>query len=149
MSASSGKLLRSVIPDLNASVGGLLLPLAFSPYDWSWLAPVSLLLLFASWLNATPLRALARGYWFGLGQFGLGVSWVYFSMHDFGGASVLEAIALTVVFVLVLALYPALAGWLAVRLFGGTAKYIKLLLVFPAVWVLLEWFRGWFLTGFP
>src|SRR5690606_40014709 len=26
---------------------------------------------------------------------------------------------------------------------------VHLLLVMPAAWVLLEWFRGWFLSGFP
>ena len=141
--------MRKLIPYLLALLGGLLLPLAFAPFGWSWLAPVCLFLLFASWLNATPLQALARGYLFGMAQFGVGISWVYNSMHDYGGASALEAGGLTALFVLILSCYPGLAGWLAVRLFGGSGKHIKLLVAFPAFWVIFEWLRGWFIADFP
>ncbi len=141
--------MRLVILNLLALVGGVLLPLAFSPFDWPWLAPVCLALLFASWIRATPLQALARGYLFGLGQFGFGVFWVYHSMHDYGGASPLEAGGLTVLFVLILSFYPALAGWLAVLLFGRLGKRLKLLVAFPAFWVLFEWLRSWFIADFP
>lgn len=140
--------MRPLIPNLLAALGGLLLPLAFSPFDWAWLAPVAIALLFATWLNANPRQALMRGYCFGLGQFGFGVSWVYISIHQYGGANAVEAIGLTALMVAYLALYPALAGWLAVRLFGDTTKPRKLLLAFPACWVLVEWFRGWFFLDF-
>jgi apolipoprotein N-acyltransferase len=133
--------------DALAVLGGLLLPLAFAPFDYPFLAILSLGLLFLSWLNASPRRAFLRGYGFGLGQYGFGVSWVYVSMHDYGGASAPEAVGLTSLFTLFLALYPAAAGWLAVRL-GSGSRITRLVLVFPAVWILVEWFRGWFLTGF-
>lgn len=156
--------------DILAFLGGLLLPLAFSPFDIPVLAVVSLVLLFTGWSLATPRRAFFRGYLFGLGQFGLGVSWVYVSMHDYGGADILEAGGLTALFTLFLALYPAVAGWLAVRVFsaravfpeagspsatagtslpGGEGRAVDSIVVFPAVWILMEWFREWFLTGFP
>lgn len=134
--------------DLLALAAGLIAPLAFAPFDWPYLAILSLSLLFLGWRNATPGRAAARGYLFGLGQFGFGVSWVYLSMHDYGGASVPEAGFLTAVFVLFLALYPALTGYLAVRLAPSDRPPLTLL-IHAAVWVLMEWFRGWFLTGFP
>ena len=141
--------MRQLIPFLLALLGGLLLPLAFSPFDWPWLAPVCLFLLFASWLNATPLQALARGYVFGMAQFGVGISWVYNSMHDYGGANAGEAGGLTALFVLILSCYPGLAGWLAVYLCGSRGKHLKLLLAFPACWVIFEWLRGWFIADFP
>jgi apolipoprotein N-acyltransferase len=136
-----------VLYDALALLGGLLLPLAFAPFNLAFLAVVALLLLFAGWLSATPGRAFRRGYLFGLGQFGFGVSWVYVSMHDYGGAGVLEAGGLTALFTLFLALYPAGAGWLAARLFPG-GPVLRAVAVLPAVWTLLDWFRGWFLTGF-
>ncbi len=141
--------MRRLIPYLLALLGGLLLPLAFSPFDWSWLSAICLVLLFASWLNATPLQALLRGYLFGMAQFGVGISWVYNSMHDYGGANAWEAGGLTTLFVLILSCYPALAGWLAIRLFGDGGKHCKLLLAFPAFWVIFEWLRGWFIADFP
>lgn len=137
-----------VFHDILALLGGLLLPLAFAPFDYAVLAVVGMLFLFATWRDASPGRAFLRGYLFGLGQFGLGVSWVYVSMHDYGGAGVPAAAALTFLFTAFLSLYPALAGWLSRRLFDGSRSF-QLLIVFPAVWILMEWFRGWFLTGFP
>jgi apolipoprotein N-acyltransferase len=63
--------------DLLPAIAGISFTLAFSPFNYAYLAPVALGLLFASWQNVTPKRALLRGYLFGLGSFGLGVSWVY------------------------------------------------------------------------
>lgn len=134
--------------DVLALIGGLLLPLAFAPFEYPFIAVVSLILLFAGWMNATPLRAWVRGYLFGLGQFGFGISWVYVSIHDYGGTDVAVAAGLTTLFVAWWALYPALAGWLAVRWFQG-GRGLRAIAVWPAVWVLVEWFRGWFITGFP
>lgn len=149
-----------VLYDVLALLGGLLLPLSFAPFDIPFLAVIALMLLFAGWLEATPGRAFRRGYLFGLGQFGLGVSWVYVSLHDYGGADLLEAAGLTTLFILFLGLYPGLAGWVAVRYFRCSApregneekpslRATDAIAVFPAVWILMEWFREWFLTGFP
>ena len=138
-----------LMPYMLALLGGLVLPFAFSPFDWPWLAPFCLFLLFAAWLNASPLRALSCGYLFGMAQFGVGISWVNKSMHDYGGATALEAGGLTALFVLILSCYPAFAGWLAVRFYGDQTKPKKLLLAFPAFWVIFEWLRGWFIADFP
>lgn len=133
-----------------ALASGAALPLAFAPFNLYPLAVVCAALLFASWRGVEPRHALLRGALFGLALFGLGVNWVYVSMHDFGGVSAALSVALTALLVVVLAVFPALAAYLAVRLSrraGDSA--IALILIFPAVWTLLEWVRGWFLTGFP
>ena len=69
--------------DFIAAVAGILFTLAFAPFNCAYLAPVALSLLFACWQDSTPRRAMLRSYLFGLGSFGLGVSWVYISIHDF------------------------------------------------------------------
>jgi apolipoprotein N-acyltransferase len=135
-----------------ALAAGALLPLAFAPFNLYPLAVLCPALLFAAWRGAEPRRALLRGYLFGLAQFGLGVNWVYVSMHDFGGVGAALSVLLTALLVAVLAVFPALAGWLSVRLAqraGGAALILPLVLIFPAAWTVLEWVRGWFLTGFP
>lgn len=82
-----------------ALIAGAILPLAFSPFHCYPLAVVSLVLLFASWQNGTIKQAAWRGFLFGIGLFGVGVSWVYVAIHDFGQASVFLAALLTALFV--------------------------------------------------
>jgi apolipoprotein N-acyltransferase len=137
-----------------ALLAGASLPLAFEPFAFIPLAYLAPALLFFLWLDATPRQAFHSGYLFGLGLFGIGVSWVYVAIHDFGYAPVWLAGFLTAVFVAFLALYYGLLGYLAVRLRQRLAglrhhRLLSLLLVFPALWILLEWIRSWFLTGFP
>jgi apolipoprotein N-acyltransferase len=89
---------------------------------------------------------LLRGYLFGLGLFGMGVSWVYVSMHDFGGANPLISGSLTLLFVAFWALFPALAAYVSVKMTSSTGYLIS----FPSIWILIEYFRGYIvLDGFP
>lgn len=138
--------------DVLASIAGLLLSLAFAPFDLLPLAVLSPAILFLLWLHAAPRPAFRLGFAYGLGMFGFGVSWVFVSMYDNGGVSLGLSLFLTSLFVAFLALFPATLGYLVARLCpqeGPSAQCIKLALVFPAAWVLAEWVRGWFLTGFP
>ncbi|MEI6333545.1 MAG: apolipoprotein N-acyltransferase [Methylococcaceae bacterium] len=135
--------------DLLAALAGILFTLAFAPFDYPYLAPLALSLLFASWQNITPRRALIRGYLFGLGSFGLGVSWVYISIHDFGGANWLSSGLLTALFFGFWALFPALAGYFSVKILPDNRTLISVW-VMPVVWLLIEYFRGnCLLNGFP
>ncbi len=131
-----------------ALLGGVLLNFSFAPFNNSALAIVALLLLLLSWLQVSLSKVVWRGYLFGLGQFGTGVYWVYFGIRDLGGTNTVVSAGLTVLLVAYLALYPALVGWITV-VYCKNGKTTRLLLVFPAAWTLLEWLRGWFLTGFP
>ncbi|MDH4133878.1 MAG: apolipoprotein N-acyltransferase [Gammaproteobacteria bacterium] len=134
--------------NLLALVAGAALPLAFAPVSFFPLAILAPAVLFLLWRDASPREAFWRGLYFGWGQFGVGVSWVYVAIHDFGHAPVPLAVLLTALFVSVLAFFPALAGALAARL-PRVPDAWRLGLLFPAVWVLVEWLRGWILTGFP
>lgn len=134
--------------DLAALLAGGLLPLAYAPVGFYPLAILAPAVLFAVWRDAAPRRAARHGFLFGLGQFGVGVSWVYVAIHDFGHSGVPLAVFLTAVFVAVLALFPAALGYTSAR-FYPRADTVKLLLVLPAGWTLAEWVRGWILTGFP
>ncbi len=134
--------------DAFALLAGALLPLAFSPVSVYPLAVLAPALLFLLWRDVTPRRALWRGWLFGAGVNGVGVSWVYVAIHDFGHTGMPPALFLTALFVAFLALYPAVLGYLAVRFLRGPDG-LRLAMVWPAAWTLMEWFRGWFLTGFP
>ncbi len=133
---------------LLAGLLGLAWPLGFAPLAWFWLPPLLLAGLLAL-TEAQPVRtAFQRGYWFGLGAFGAGVSWVQISLADFGGMNQTLAAGATGLFVAYLALYPALA--LSALHYPGLPAVTRRLLLFPVTWVLLaEVARSWFFSGFP
>ncbi|BDZ74051.1 apolipoprotein N-acyltransferase [Methylophaga marina] len=132
-----------------AFMGGAILPLAFSPFNLYPIAILSLILLFASWDNTTPKQAAWRGWLFGLGMFGVGVSWVYVAIHVFGHTSWILAGMLTFLFVAILASYLALFGWLVKKCTSHTFTLFDIALLLPTIWFGFELFKAWFLSGFP
>ncbi len=133
-----------------AFVAGAAAVLGFSPFD-QFLAALGALAVLAHLLVAarTPRAAFAIGYLFGLGLFAAGVSWVYVSLHRFGAMPAPLAAFATLAFCAFLALFPAAAAWLQARVAGRAPPVLRAALAIPAAWVLLEWLRGWILTGFP
>ena len=134
--------------DLLALCAGALLPLAFSPLAIWPLAILSMFLLFWLWERATPRRAAWQGGLFGIGAFSTGIYWVYISLHYYGNAPAAFAVLTTLALVLLMALYPAAAGYLLAR-WMPYSGWCKWLLIAPALWAGLEWIRSWLFTGFP
>lgn len=133
---------------LLAFICGAALPLAYAPFDWY---PFALLCpaLFFHLILGRPRRAAAlRGYLFGLGMFGAGTSWVIVSIHEYGHTPLPLAGFMTLLFVAIMALYPALLAWI----WSGWAPRLRRgmwIAALPVLWVSLEWLRGWLFTGFP
>jgi len=122
--------------------------LSFAPFNLPWLQLLALAVLFGLTTRVGGWRAAALlGFAFGLGWFGVGVSWVYVSMHVYGLMPAPLAAAATLAFCAFLALYPALALGVSQRL--APAAWIRLPLLLPAAWTLGEWLRGTLFTGFP
>jgi apolipoprotein N-acyltransferase len=131
-----------------AAVLGALTVGGFEPFGLFWLPVITLALLIGLWQrHPTPRDSAALGFAFGLGLFLCGASWVYVSLHQFGAMPAALAALATLIFCVILALFPTAAGWLAAH--SGLSGTPYALLVAPALWVLCEWTRGWFLTGFP
>jgi apolipoprotein N-acyltransferase len=130
-----------------SAAAGALSVAGFAPlaaYPLPILALWGLLLL---WRSATPRVAFLAGFAFGAGLFGVGASWVYVSLHDFGAMPAPLAAIGTVAYCAILSLYPAGAGWCFSRLRAGGPAAVAL--AFPALWTLFEWWRGWMFTGVP
>jgi len=141
--AAQGRFASAVI----AFVLGGLAALSFAPAGWYLLIFLCLAGLLHLLDTASPRRALTLGWLFGLGMFGVGVSWVYISLSVYGGMPFWLAAFAVFLFCGILALFPAVAAWAAVRCSG--AGRFRLLLVFPLMWTGVEWVRGWLFTGFP
>jgi len=130
-----------------ALVAGAATVLAFAPIGAYPLELAALALLAHLWMRASPGECFLAGFAFGLGLFGVGVSWIYVSLSQFGGMPPALAALVTLLFCALLALFPAAAGWLQARIPGP--ELARALLLIPASWTLFEWLRGWIFTGFP
>ena len=124
----------------------------FAPLGWFPLLILTLgglyILLGRQADERRPRRGAAlTGWLFGLGFFLVGVSWIFVSLSTFGGMPAPVAALATALFCAAMALYPALAAVLFVRL--APPPGMRRALVFAALWTLTEWLRGWVLTGFP
>jgi apolipoprotein N-acyltransferase len=139
-------------PHAVAFVAGAAAVLGFSPLDFFSAALLALVVLVHLWVQApSPGAAFRYGYFFGLGLYGAGASWVYVSLHRFGAMPMPLAAAATLAWCAFLALFPALAGWIQARIARDSAAPAPLhaVLLVPAAWLLMEWPLSWFLTGFP
>ncbi|WP_448552494.1 apolipoprotein N-acyltransferase [Thalassotalea montiporae] len=127
-------------------IAGLAMVFAYAPYSQWWLSFIVLTCWGTLVHRQTPKLAAVRSYFFGLGWFGAGISWVHVSIDQFGGLPLIASLGLMALLCAYLALFPALAGYLSARC--STNRQLNLLL-FPSIWLLSEWLRGWVLTGFP
>lgn len=128
-------------------VAGALTVLAFAPFNQVWLIYLLIAFIFYTWSLSAPKKALFHGWMFGLGMQGVGISWLYFSLHYHGGSPVFFAVLLVFILASVLAVFTASMGF-CVNRFCKSSKAIKLILLYPAAWALFEWLQGIVLTGF-
>ncbi|WP_172597593.1 apolipoprotein N-acyltransferase [Sulfuriflexus mobilis] len=140
--------LGNKLQNLLAMLAGALSVAAFAPLSLSVLAVLGLLGLFLLIPYEQPRRAAWRGFYFGLGLFGVGTSWVVISIHEFGHSPLPLAVVMTLLMVVYLALFPALFAWAMARTHVNTHPW-RFVLLAPALWVVGEWLRGSLFTGFP
>jgi apolipoprotein N-acyltransferase len=126
---------------------GAALAAAFAPLNLWPLALVCPALLMWLWQDAPPREAARLGFCFSAATFAAGTYWLYVSIHIFGGAPLWLAFALMLGLVAAMGLYHAALGYAVARWLprAGAARW---LIALPAAWLLIEWWRGWFLSGF-
>ena len=132
---------------LLALLAGGLLAAAFAPLNLWPLAVLSPALLMWLWQGATAREAARLGFCFSFATFAAGTYWLYISIHGFGGAPVWLAFVLLIGLVSVMGLYHAGLGYAAARWLPATGA-VRWLIALPAAWLLMDWWRGWFLSGF-
>ncbi len=125
---------------------GATLNLAFAPYRYLAVAPLMLALWYGVLAGVSWRRAGLRGFLFGVGLFAFGVPWTYLTLSRFGGMPPPIAALACALFVSVLSVYIALVamGFGLLRRGDGFDPWL-----FAALWVVGEWVRDVFLTGFP
>lgn len=135
-----------------AALLGALNVLAFAPFG-IW--PIQLLtlaiLLWRLLKTETVKQALLLGWAFGFGWSVCGVYWLYISMHVYGGMPSSITVLAVVLLALFVGLHAAAATGLTVwlRRRWTASGMVTAMAIFPALWALNEWLRGWLFTGFP
>jgi apolipoprotein N-acyltransferase len=133
-------------------IAGALCVFAFAPFGWWPLEILGLATLFYQVLRSSSVKAAALiGWAFVTGWTVAGVHWLYVSMHTYGAMPAPLAAAAVLLLGAAMGLYGAAAmagaAWLRKR--WTLPLPAANLLVFPAMWSLFEWVRGWLFTGFP
>ncbi|MDP1558877.1 MAG: apolipoprotein N-acyltransferase [Nitrosomonas sp.] len=129
-------------------LSGALTVLGFAPFYLFPIPVITLALLLGFWRKSTsPLQAALFGFFFGMGLFSAGVTWIYVSLHDFGAMPMPIAVFSLIILCAYLALFPALSGWILAKL--RIVSPVIWALVAAALWMLFEWLRGSLFTGFP
>jgi len=132
---------------LIAFAAGLIAATAFQPLGLWPAMPIAFAIFLWSLGEAPTLRsALAQGWWFGLGQFVLGLNWIATAFTYQAAMPAWLGWIAVVLLSLYLAVYPGLAAGLAWRWGRGSRPAVTLLLA--AAWIVTEWLRATMFTGF-
>ena len=130
-----------------AAGAGALVACSFAPLDWWPLAVLCPAVLMWLWQGVTRREGAWLGFWFNAGTFAAGTYWLYISIRVLGEAPLFVAFALMLALVVIMGLYHAALGYAVTRWLPATGA-VRWFLGVPAAWLLIEWWRGWFLSGF-
>ena len=123
---------------------------AFAPFAQWWVIYPSFvgLFLLLQTIENSKKQFFTVIFAFNLAMFVATIHWVYVSMALFGGMPTAVSILLLLLLCAYLAVFPSIAIWAATRL-KNTSYTIRYLVAIPVFWLVMDWVRGWFLTGFP
>ena len=134
--------------ELLVAVAGAIFPLSLAPFHYQPLALLSVGLLYYFTRQGPTRRIVLRFYLYNLAMFAVGVSWIHVSISEYGGASPGLAALLVGLFVATYSLVSVPQAYVYGRWFRHAGPLLAIF-SFCGLWALQEWFRGWFLTGFP
>lgn len=137
-----------IYPYIYAFLFGSLLPLGYAPFYWIPLIYLGLIGFYCLIYQTPPKLAFYLGFVFGLGYFGVGVSWVYVSIHDYGGNSLWLSSLITLAFIMVLSLFPAFMAFF-LQWLTPIRPSLRSIATIASAWTLFEWLRSFIFTGFP
>ncbi|MCA1960503.1 MAG: apolipoprotein N-acyltransferase [Desulfomonile sp.] len=134
-------------PFIAGAAGGVILSFAFPPFDLDLVAWLAFLpFLWAIERSRAPIEAALHGAAFGVAFFLLDLRWVFRTLAIHGHFSAVPSVMLLVSMVLVLALIPAVFGWLTAAF---TRAGWRPAITAAFTWTSLEYVRATALGGFP
>ncbi len=132
-------------------IAGAICLFAFAPYNMTFLIGVSILTLLAI-VNQLPntlnkWKCIGYGYLYSWAFFMVQIYWIGYSIYYVIHAGIFISLLALVCFSLFLAMYGACAIAIYIRLKTKSLLFNSLFL-FPSIWVLFEWLRGWIFGGY-
>ena len=128
-------------------LAGSAFSLSLSPFDFWIVAFVSPAILYLLTRDGSVFISVSIFYAFTLGTFLFGVHWIFFSINDYGHASIFLSAGLVLLFVVLYSSVILPGAYIYARFYRGSDNLA--MLAFISVWVASEWIRSWLLTGFP
>ncbi len=119
---------------LLVTLGAICYPLAIPPFSSFWLMEVSLafLLCFFEKIDL-PKRTFLGGWFYGTLAFSIGIHWLFYSIHQYGGVNSFVAGLIVLGVAGVFGLLPALHGYIYKHFFSKFSLDIRVLLGFPLI----------------
>jgi apolipoprotein N-acyltransferase len=136
---------RVAIPLLAGAVSALgFEPLALWPLTF---LAIALLLERVAGARTFP-EAFGAGWYFGAGHFIVGLNWIATAFTYQANMPASFGVGAVFLLSLYLAIFVAISGAVAWRVFRGRAISIGYVFLFAAVWIVCEWLRAQLFTGF-
>ena len=130
-----------------ASVSGLIMPLAFPNFNFSFIAWIGLIPLITAVFKGSPAKGLflstITGTIFHLGL----VYWVTVSMTSYGKLPLSVSVLVLILFAFVLSIFISIPICLSCYL--KKLLNFSFILTLPLLWTASEYIKSWFLNGFP
>ena len=145
------RLRHRILLPLTTAIGALN-TLAFAPFNLWPIQLLTLALLVWYLMRTDSVKSGALlGWSYSFGWMLCGSWWLYISLHNYGDMAAWIAVLSIVLMGIVVALYAGLATGLTVwlRQRWSASPPLLTLVIFPSLWGLSEWLRGWVLTGVP
>jgi apolipoprotein N-acyltransferase len=137
---------RDAVARVLALGAGAALAASMPSLDWTPLAWVGLVPLVWAVEGRGPARAFRLGWLTGVAFWLCTTYWIVHTIGHYTAVPMPVAAAILCLMAGVLACYH---GAFAAGLVWMRARRLPVLWLAPALWVVLEWMRGWFFIGFP
>lgn len=129
----------------SAVLSGALLTAAFPPFNLDWIAWFALIPLFRALENEPYSRAFKLGFAAGFAHYLTLVYWIVVVLGRYGNLNLAASVSVFVLLCLYLSLYLGAFSLLTRKI--GDARLAVVL--WPSLWVALEYLRAHLVTGFP
>jgi apolipoprotein N-acyltransferase len=128
-----------------SGLSGLMLTASFAPFNLEWIAWIAFLPLCMSLKYCSRANAFKLGLFTGIAHYITLLYWIIVATSRYGGIPLIPSLAILLLLVFYLALYPAFFALLFVIFIQNAASSF----VGASIWVVLEYARTHMMTGFP